>query len=305
MLRVLCLLVLFASSARADGSVALLPLDAGAKLEVYGQPVASEIARALIAGEIDVVVVLPKMAVPETATLILDGKIAAGKGKAIELTIRLRDPKSTTILQTFQATSPSLETLDKTTSELAQKVLPVVRDKLAALATKPVEPVKPVPPPVRVDPPRAVISKPLLVGVAPGQHATESVEPLRVALVDAAPSWVLTNRRTPVTSDSAALDAKSAPKTVANSNADRAIAFEVLEYRRWSEQLVGTNGKVPMAKARVRVRIADAASVLFDRVVWTNTVIGDVGMSDEMQARRVAREVLTIVQPHARKVIGW
>ena len=36
-----------ATSVRADpASVALLPLDAEAKLEIYGQPVASEVARA-------------------------------------------------------------------------------------------------------------------------------------------------------------------------------------------------------------------------------------------------------------------
>ena len=65
--RVLLLLVLLAPLARADDKVALLPLDAAAKLEVYGQVVASEIAQALIAGKIDVVVVLPKMAVPVEA----------------------------------------------------------------------------------------------------------------------------------------------------------------------------------------------------------------------------------------------
>src|SRR5688500_12048390 len=67
-----------------NDKVALLPLDADAKLQIYGQPVASEIAQALIAGRIDVVVVLPKMAVPEHTKLIVDGKIAGAKGGAID-----------------------------------------------------------------------------------------------------------------------------------------------------------------------------------------------------------------------------
>ncbi len=48
----------------AGDAVALLPLDADRSLEIYGQPVASEIARALGAGNVQVVVVGPKTAVP-------------------------------------------------------------------------------------------------------------------------------------------------------------------------------------------------------------------------------------------------
>ncbi len=66
-------------------AVALLPLDADAKLELYGQPVASELARALVQGGLDVVVVGPKMAVPEKARLVVDGTIKFGKaGKQLK-----------------------------------------------------------------------------------------------------------------------------------------------------------------------------------------------------------------------------
>src|SRR5262245_63460125 len=66
-------------------AVALLPLDADRSLEIYGQPVASEIARALGAGNIAVVVVGPKMAVPDRARLIVDGRIGLGKANAVTI----------------------------------------------------------------------------------------------------------------------------------------------------------------------------------------------------------------------------
>ena len=268
MIRALVVLVLLASPVHAD-DVALLPLDASAKLEVYGQPVASEIARALIAGKLAVVVVLPKMNVPDTAKLIVDGKIASAKGGAIELAIRVRDPKSGTTLHTLQAAAPSLETLDKTTAELAQKLLAVVRQELAALA-KPPEPEKPVEP-VRVTPPPP-IAKPIVVEVT-GKGALHG--PLDAAV----PAWVLANRRTPM-----------------SSNADVAIAFEVLGYER--------SGKtVPLGAARVRMRIVDAGRVVFDRVIVTDTVVGDREMPVDKFAERVAREVLAIASVHVRKVI--
>lgn len=292
MTRALLVLVLLASAVHADDDVALLPLDASAKLEVYGQPVASEIARVLVAGEIDVVVVLPKMGVPDSAKLIVGGTITAGKGGAIELALHVRDPKIPTPLRTLHATAPSLEALEKTTADLAQKVLAVVRDKLAELA-KPPEPVDPStrPPPDR---PALPVAKPLLVAVGAKQPGA-----LSTALDAAVSKWVLANHRTRMATELAALGAKTAPKTVAASSADLAIAFEVLSYKLWGKT-------VPMATARVRVRVADAAQVLFDRVIVTDTVVGDRGMAVDAVAERVAREVLAIARPHVRKVVpGW
>ncbi|HLL20936.1 MAG TPA: hypothetical protein VK427_02345 [Kofleriaceae bacterium] len=292
LLRAICLLVLFVSSVRADNAVALLPLDAQAKLDVYGQVVASEIAQALIAGKIDVVVVLPKMAVPEHAKLIVDGKIAQGKGAAIELSIRVREPKSVTIVQQFSATAASLETLDRTTKELAAQVLPVLRGKLAELAQPPA--IKAAPTPALVEPPRT--TRPLLVAVGARRP---TAEPLRSVLAAAVTSWTTRSERAPSVIELAMLDAKTAAKTVAGSKSDRGIAFEVLEYELWGDW-------VPMGRARVRVRIADASQVLFDRVVVTDTIVGEREMPVDVFAARVAREVLAIVQPHVKKAVpGW
>lgn len=291
----LLVLALSASVASADDAVALLPLDASAKLEVYGQAVASEIAQALIAGKIDVVVVLQKMRVPVHAKLIVDGKMTAGKAGAIELTIGVREPNKTDYLQQFQATATSLEQLDKTTKELSGKVLPFLREKLDAL-NKP-KPVDPVTPPKRPTTPTPAVVPELLVGIA---ARGSSAEPLRAALAEVVPGWAAQHRRAASTITAEMLDAKTAPGTVAGSKADRAIAFEVLSFKLWREKTV------PLATARVRVRIADAARVQFDRVVVTNTVVGDAGMADDRIASRVAREVLSIIQPHTKKQVpGW
>ena len=287
MMRALVVLVLLASPLHAD-DVALLPLDASAKLDVYGQPVASEIARALIAGELDVVVVLPKMNVPDSAKLIVDGKIASAKGGAIELAIRVRDPKSGTILHTLEASAPSLATLDKTTAELAQKLLAVVRAQLAELAKPPIEPEKPK----TVHAPPPPVAKPLLVAIA----GTKSAGALHGALDAAVTSWVLANRRTRAQADFATLRAKTAPQTVAASDADVAIAFEVLRYKLWGKT-------VPLGTARVRMRIVDAGQVLFDRVIVTDTIVGDRGMPADKFVERVAREVLAIAGTHVKKVM--
>ena len=296
MIRALLILVLCASPVLADdGKVALLPLDSAAKLEVYGQAVASEIAKALIAGKIDVVVVMRNMAVPDVAKLIVDGKVSQGKGGAIELLIRVRVPNKPGSGDEIRATAASLETLDKTTKELAEKLLPVLRDKLVELATKQVDPVKPPTPPT---PPisEPMPARPLLVGIG-AKNASD--EAFRAALAETVPGWVAAGNRAASIVEPSMLDAKTASKTVAGSNADRAIAFEVLSYKLWGKD-------VPMATARVRVRIADAGQILFDRVVVTDTVVGDRAMAVDRFAVRVAQEVLAILRPHVRKAVpAW
>jgi len=63
---------------------------------------------------------------------------------------------------------------------------------------------------------------------------------------------------------------------------------------------------VALARARVRVRIAGPSAVLFDRVVATDSVVGDRGLPEAELAARVAREILAIVEPHlARSVPSW
>jgi hypothetical protein len=273
-------------------AVALLPLDAEARLELYGQPVASEIARALVAGGIDVVVVGPKMAVPERVKLIVDGTIK-NKGDAVVLAIRVRNRADGRVLQPLESTAQSLSTIDKAAADLASRVLPIVRDGLAALRRSngnhgTVIEVPKVPPAPRL--------QPMLVAIT-GQGP--SSELLRLALVVEVDPWARANQREPTPIDGAKLAKKVATKTVAESGIDHGLLFEVLGY---DVEL----GPVPLARARVRVRIASAGTIQFDRVIVTDTIVGDRGMTSQALGGRVASELLAILRPHIRRAVpAW
>jgi hypothetical protein len=273
-------------------AVALLPLDADARLELYGQPVASEIARALVAGGIDVVVIGPKMAVPKRVKLIVDGTIK-NKGDAVVLAIRVRNRADGTVLEPLESTAPTLPAIDKAAADLAVRLLPIVRDGLAALHRGTdrgtVTEVRQLP--------LAPQLQPLLVAIS-GQGAPTS-ELLRLGLVAAVDPWVRANRREPRPIDATKLATKLATRTVAESGVDRAVLFEVHSYD--VEQQA-----VPLARARVRVRIASAGKIQFDRVIVTDTIVGDRGMTAQALVERVAAEVLAILRPHIRRAVpAW
>jgi hypothetical protein len=274
----------------ARGAVALLPLDAGGRLEIYGQAVATEIARALTAGGVEVVVVGASMDVPAAARLIVDGTLAADKG-LVSLSMRVRNPVDGTVLETLAATAPSLGQIDKAAAELAARVVPVVRDRLAALAERPGE---------RPGGDRGVRAAPVGAGPRPLLVAIGGAEPLRAALAGAAERWARAASRAPRALEPRALDGALAPKAVATANAERAVAFEIVGY-----SVSASRGArdVPLARARVRVRISDASAVVFDRVVATDTIVGERQMPPAELAARVADEVLAILRPHVRRAV--
>jgi hypothetical protein len=284
-------------TARAEqASVALLPLDADKRLELYGQPVAGEMSRALVAGGIDVVVVGPKMSVPERAKLIVDGSIKS-KGDEVVLTIRVRETFGREI-DKLQETATNLATIDRAASKLSARLLPIVKQQLAALATKQpdvpvIEPRQPTPPP----PPPSTV----LVGIA-GDITSQY---LRGGFTTALQTWGSRQRQWQVIPvDPAALVQKIAPDTVSRANAKHAIAFEILDYQVFEARRKEALGDkiVPLATARVRVRVADRDGVKFERVVVTDTIVGDPLMQLDALGARVAAEVLAILRPHLRRV---
>lgn len=293
-----------ASSARAQpgpagDAVALLPLDAERSLEIYGQPVASELARALAADHVPVVVVGPRMAVPERARLIVDGTIALGKAGAVTLSLRVRNTLDGVVLETLTATAPALGKIDRAAEELSARILPLVRARLAALdgrasvagwqrgsSERPPAP--------------APASREQVVLVAVSDARSGAKQPALSGVFDAAlATWGRAHQRTLRTLDTAKLDRKHAAAAVASEGADAAIAIAILDY-------AGEAQPVPMARARVRVQVSDAREVVFDRVVATDTVVGERGAPPPELAMRVAREVLAIIRPHLRgSVLAW
>lgn len=292
-----------ATVARAEptpqDAVALLPLDADRSLEIYGQPVASEIARALVAGNVQVVVVGPRTAVPDRARLIIDGTIALGKASAVTIALRIRSTVDGVVLETLSATAPGLAKIDSAAAELYARILPIVRDRLAALHRAPADDhgrVVQARPPASPRPPGA--DRPVLVAVADGR-GPGSADPLLGALDSAARDWVRAHHRDTRKLDPGKLDPRIAVNSVAAGGADLAIGFWILGY-------APEPGPPPMARARVRVQITDASAIVFDRVLVTDTVVGDNLLPAPELAARVAREVLAILRPHMRRhVAGW
>jgi len=292
-----------ASSARAepapeDDAVALLPLDAARSLELYGQPVASEIARALVAGNVAVVVVGPKMAVPPRARLIIDGTISLGKASAVTISLRVRNTLDGTVLDTLSATAPGLAQIDGAAADLSARVLPIVRAKLAALRSR-------VPDDndhgrVVQTAALATADRVVLVALADSMHRAGSSgpvspAPLLGALAAAVSEWAHAHHRQVRTVEMDKLGSRG----LIDGNAELAIGLWILAY-------TPEAGATPMARARVRVRVADASAIVFDRVVATDTVLGDKGSGQPELAARVAREVLAILRPHMRRhVRSW
>ena len=282
-------LVLTTSAARADeppaGTIALLPLDADKRLEVYGQPVAAELGRALRAVHVVVVVVGAGMTVPERARLVVRGKIVAGKTDSIALSVQVSDPKSGEVLDALSSSAASETAIDRAAADLATRVVAAVQKRLAVRKSDAI--LRPIDTAHRPEPQPAPRPLQLLYTVTgPAGDA------LVAALPDALGAWAAAHKRSLATGST---DALASPR-------DLAIVLDVVELR--VEDVRG----VPSARAKVRVRIAKRddkdVAALWNRVVVTDTVVGDKGMATAALAARVAREVLAIVQPHAHRVVS-
>jgi len=300
---VIAWLLVAATPARAD-HVALLPLDGEKRLEIYGQPVAAELARALNASGVEVIVVGAKMTVPEKAKLIVDGTIKA-KGQTVTLELRIRDARDGTTLESVPPSSGALMNIDKVAAEAAGRVVPAVKTELDVLAKKAAEAaVKP--PDTQPDNPRPhmVPSGPdlpiIVVGVSANGNGGPPAQHLQTALRDEAQSWARQHAHTANTIEPALLDNKNAaPGAVTSNGGQFGIALHVLS-------MTIMPGRVPMAKARVRLRIIKPEGLKFDRIVHTDTIVGDREITESEFAARVAREVLSIAHPNIhRTVSSW
>ena len=296
--------VLASVQARADEpahAVALLPLDADAKMELYGQPVASEVARALVKGGIEVVVVGPKMAVPAQARLVVDGTIKAGKDGTVMISVRIRDASDGSVYDTIPVTAASQTAIDHAAEELSAKVLPSVQTKLKDLIEKDraAAAMREVKPRVTTPPPVAVKSLQVLTAVASSVSATSaSGDALSKALSAQLVPWAAHRHHEVVVSSALG---KNASKSVSIRKADFAIELNVLDVT-----IDHNDDQIPLATARVRVRISDPQSTVFDRVIVTNTIVGEKNLATDKMIERIAREVLSIAEPHVkRRIPTW
>lgn len=303
MVRVLLiLLVLVGGVARADDRVALLPLDAEKGLEIYGQPVASEVARVLRGAKIEVDVIGAKMGVPDSAKLIVDGTITVGKPNKndIVLLLRIRNPVDGVTLATVSSTAAGIANIDKAAAEVSARLMTVLQERLAALGT-----------PAKLDggntgnggnvhqvqqPPEPEL-RPMLAVVS--MRALES-DPLRAALTNQLEAQLRRVYRSPQLVDPAKMARDLATQTVKDSKLDLGMLVDIESYALEIED------SVPIARAHVRIRVSDAVGIVFDRTIVTDSIVGEKLMALPLLAERVAREVFDIARPHLRrKVAAW
>lgn len=268
-------LLLLSTAARAD-SVALLPLDGDKKLEIYGQPVAAELGRAMKAAGIDVVVVGAKMAVPEGAQLIVDGTIKA-KGNTVTLTLRIRDPRDGSTLESLPPATSPLVAIDKAAADLSAKLVPAVQTQLQKLQ-RPVVEAQPEPKPDVTPPPQPEAQLPELKVSVSMLKPNPALQLLSSAFPHELDVWGTHHGRH------------------VDMTGTSQIQFELLTF-------AITRGKIPLAKARVRMRVYEAGKIKFDRVIHTDTIVGDRDISEQAFAERAAREVLLIANPNLRRTL--
>jgi hypothetical protein len=139
----------------------------------------------------------------------------------------------------------------------------------------------------------------MLISIYASPGAAAGVVALRTALDHEIAPWASHRHHEVRTLAPAQLGGKGAPKTVAAQQAELSIELDVLDL-----DVVVEN--VPLATARVHVRIADPRSVVFDRVIVTDTIVGEKDMDKAVLAERVAREVLAIADPQLkRRIPTW
>jgi hypothetical protein len=271
-------------------TVALLPLATGKGFELYGQPVAAEVARALRAGGLEVVVVSAGATPPARAHLAVDGTIAGGAHGAVALQVRVRDLDKGAVVATLDASAPELTELDHAAADLSSRVLAAVKEQLAIRA-KASEPPPIVPPPHHDTPPpqlrpaaRPPVDLPAAfawgTGLGP-DFTDDTAAGVARALI------ARTGHR--------AVDQPGRPdgKPIA---ADYGLAIEIVKYE------VEQDG-VWTARASARVRWIDPGGhTLATRIVHTDTVVGSRKDDRAAVARDAAAELADILAP---RVLAW
>ncbi len=277
-----------AGSADPAQTIALLPLDAAPTLEIYSQPVASEIARALTAGGLEVAVIGDRAAVPERARLIVDGTITA-KGDNVGLAVRIRDRITGTVLQTVTVATYQRKDIERAIEDFAGRVVPVVKAQLVAVKT----PTMP-----RVDRHAVTIAP---VPAPPGRlvaiiRSDASFAILKRALATATTDLATEHHRTYVAIEDT-LEAAAAER----ARKDRERSEVGLELEVWSYEVDGEG--LPTARAKVHATFTDCTGIAWQRTVVTDTIVGERNGDRDELAARTAREVLQVVLPHVKRFL--
>jgi hypothetical protein len=287
------------AAADPPATVAVIPLQADARLALYGHPVASELAGALRTAAFDVVLVSEVSVVPARAWLVVDGRLLR-TGKTLAIELRIRDPERAVDVARLAVKAAGVDDIDRATRALAADLTATMeraRDARAA-ALRAAEPVAPTPTPTPTPTPVA----PVVVTPKP----TPAADPRPLARVAVIGKSIVD--RTGATHDVSAL----------GTPAVRALAHR-LGYRTHTGpggeptltitvELIalsaGFERDVPTGRARARVRVETPQGVLWSRVVRTDTVVGSRGDRVDTLVRLVAAQITDVVAPRIRERLG-
>jgi len=286
-------------------TIALLPFTAERRLAVFGQPVASEISRALREAGLDVSLVGDGAPVPARARLVVSGRIVK-RGAGVVLEARIRDPERGVDVARPSGAAAAVADIDQAASALATALVPAIRGGLAAqdaAAARDRAALAPPPAPVPVATgvvqparPVAVDRRPVaLVTVQAPTLADRDGAPMPVATL-AAPAVADLARR--VGYRAVAVDAHAAvdPAVLASSRAALRITVELLSLSH------ETSRDIPLGRARARVTVTDASGApVYRRTVRTDTLVGSRGDRLDTLVRLAAAQVTDVIAPRLRE----
>ena len=268
-------------------TVALLPLATGKGFELYGQPVAAEVARALRAGGLEVVVVSQGATPPARAHLVVDGTIAGGPHGAVAMQVRVRDLDKGVVVATLDASAPELTQLDHAAADLAARLLGAVKEQLALRDQPKTPPHHDTPPP---PPPHHQELSPPPVDLPPAIVWGTSVAP---EFPDDAAAGIA--RALVARTAHRGVDA-GAPPDGKPLQGDYGLAIEVEDYG-----VVLDGVWTARATARVRWFGADGRQVA-DRIVHTDTLVGSRKDDRAAMVRYASAQLADILAP---RVLAW
>jgi hypothetical protein len=290
---VVSLVLAVAGPAHADGKViALLPLAADAKLSIYGQPVASEVAKQLEHEGFKVVVVTSTAPVPAKARLVIDGRIVRGDGDTVKIEARVRDPAAGTVVSELSASAPSLTRIDQAAGELAKGLVPILKEGMRAQEEEKK---------TKKQPGRGTGTG---TGTGAGGGGAAAAHPPRRDTRPAAQvtmfSSVQLGPDDPVLEPLLRAGGYRLSGLVGHRGQDDArgaalaVHIELLsiDYR---------DRGVTTAKARAQVRVTAGETVVFDRVVRTDTLVGGRGDRRDAVARAAIDQIVDIAMPRVRE----
>ncbi len=290
-------------------TIALLPFAAEKRLALFGQPVASELTRALREAGLDVTLVSDGAPVPSRARLVVSGRIVK-QGAGVVLESRIRDPERGRDVARPSSTAAAVEDIDQAAAALAAALLPAIRAGLAAqdLATAreraALAPAPPRSPPVARHPIRPRAAPPLdrrplaLVTVSATGLRDGAGAPVPVATL-AAPAVAELAARVGHRAIAVAVDPTPAPALLAARGAALLINVELLGLA------VETARDISLGRARARVTVTDAAgATIYRRIVRTDTLVGSRGDRMDTLVRLAAAQVTDVIAPRLRERLG-